>query len=295
MTIAFRAPAFSLSLAAFVAFAAGCTTTSALPCGAPGDTNGLTEDGGGASAVGSAATAGSGGVSSVGSGSGPGAGGGSSTGSDAGAGGGSGGSSAGTSDGDGGLDLPAAATRGASLPYFEYEAEDSTAATTNGTVLPVSTTEGNIASEASGRTAVRLQGTGQNVSFTLKHRANSIVVRYSIPDAPQGGVATATLGLYVGGVRQDLNLTSRYSWSNGAMSSRCRPSSRSTSIRSTTMAIRRDSSPATRPEANCSSARSASAGPRQSLRAALRSRLALSSRMLQWLCSEKVALAPVFS
>jgi hypothetical protein len=103
------------------------------------------------------------------------------------------------------------------LPYWEYEAEDPTAATTTGTVLPFDNAEGVITSEASGRTAVKLQGTGQYVSFTLQHRASSIVVRYSIPDAPAGGGITATLGLYVGGVRQDLQLTSRYMYSYGSM------------------------------------------------------------------------------
>ncbi len=173
------------SSAAILSFVAGCTTNAGLPCGTPSDSNGTRprrreqrrdrprgrraalklgwsrwEHGGQASSSGSGSTSGSAGGSSSG--------------------GNNGSSSGTTSSGDGGaLDLPPAAARGASLPYFEYEAEDTAAATTNGTVLPVSTTEGNIASEASGRTAVRLQGVGQNVSFTLKHRANSIVVRYS--------------------------------------------------------------------------------------------------------------------
>jgi hypothetical protein len=107
--------------------------------------------------------------------------------------------------------------RGASVPYWEYEAEDPKAATTNGTVLPVNNAEGQITAEASGRTAVELTQTGQYVSFTLQHRANSIVVRYSIPDAPGGGGMSATLGLYINGTRQDMNLTSRYMYSYGSM------------------------------------------------------------------------------
>ncbi len=120
--------------------------------------------------------------------------------------------------GDGGLDVPPAASRGATLPYWEYEAEDPKAASTNGTVLPVNNAEGQLTAEASGRTAVELTATGQYVSFTLQHRANSIVVRYSIPDAPGGGGMVATLGLYVAGVRHDMSLTSRYMYSYGAMS-----------------------------------------------------------------------------
>jgi hypothetical protein len=129
--------------------------------------------------------------------------------------GGSTGTDASVSGDDGGMDMPPASARGATVPYWEYEAEDPTAATTTGTVLPVSTTFGDVAAEASARSAVKLQGVGQNVSFTLTHPTNSIVVRYSIPDSPSGGGATATLGLYVNGTRQDLTLTSRYSWTYG--------------------------------------------------------------------------------
>jgi hypothetical protein len=161
-----------------------------------------------------------------------------------------GGDDAGTSGGgtgqtgDGGsLDLPAAATRGATLPYFEYEAEDSTVASViGGTVLtwanPTVNTENNgtpiatfEALEASGRSAVELKGTGQSISFTLEHRANSIVVRYSIPDSADGNPQAivghddnATLGLYVNGTRQDLRLTSRYSWTYGTLGSLDAPS-----------------------------------------------------------------------
>jgi hypothetical protein len=113
----------------------------------------------------------------------------------------------------GGLDLPPAPTRGATVPYFEVEAET---ATTTGVVLPKSRSFGDVASEASGRSAVRLEATGQEVSFVTQHTTNSIVVRYSIPDAPGGGGTAATLGLYVGGTRiQSLALSSRHSWTYG--------------------------------------------------------------------------------
>jgi hypothetical protein len=130
---------------------------------------------------------------------------------------GSSGKEGGAPVGDGGLDVPPSAARGASVPYWEYEAEDPKAATTNGTVLPVNNVEGQLTAEASGRTAVELTQTGQYVSFTLQHPVNSIVVRYSIPDAPGGGGTSATLGLYIGGTRQDMNLTSRYMYSYGSM------------------------------------------------------------------------------
>ena len=102
---------------------------------------------------------------------------------------------------------------GASLPYVEMEAENGA---TNGTVIGPSRTFGDMAAEASGRRAVQLASTGQYVKFKTTAQANSIVLRYSIPDAPKGGGINATLGLYVNGVRtQSLNLTSRYSWVYG--------------------------------------------------------------------------------
>jgi hypothetical protein len=105
------------------------------------------------------------------------------------------------------------ASRGATLPYREYEAEE---ATTDGVIIGPSRAFGDMAGEASARRAVRLDRVGQSVQFQAVQRANSIVVRFSIPDAPTGGGTTATLGLYVNGVRRlSLPLTSRYSWTYG--------------------------------------------------------------------------------
>jgi hypothetical protein len=99
------------------------------------------------------------------------------------------------------------------VPYYEYEAED---ATTNGTVIAPSRTFGDVAAEASGRRAVRLDSAGQYVRFTVIHPANSIVVRYSVPDAPAGGGAETTIGVLVDGARKtSLSLTSRYSYTYG--------------------------------------------------------------------------------
>ena len=103
--------------------------------------------------------------------------------------------------------------QGAALPYWEFEAEN---ANTNGTILGPSRDITNLASEASARMAVRLDQVGQYVEFASVRPANSIVVRYSIPDAPSGGGIDATLGLYINGVRaRSLALTSRYSWVYG--------------------------------------------------------------------------------
>ncbi len=101
--------------------------------------------------------------------------------------------------------------RGATLPYVEYEAE---AMTTNGMQLGPSRTFGDVAAEASGRQAVRLSNAGQSVQFVNGSEANSIVVRYSIPDS--GLNYWTTLSVYVNGTaRARLSVTSRYSWSYG--------------------------------------------------------------------------------
>jgi len=112
--------------------------------------------------------------------------------------------------------VPAAfpAGRGASVPWIEQQAEDNP---TNGTVIGPSRIKwdaSHIEAEAIGRKAVRLDRTGQFVAFHTTAAANSIVVRFSIPDAPGGGGINATLGLYVNGTRTtSLQLTSRYAWS----------------------------------------------------------------------------------
>ena len=129
--------------------------------------------------------------------------------------GGSGGS--GGSGGDGGTSSsgsPFPAGQGMTMPWVEMQAET---AATNATVLPPSRTKWDatqIQAEAIGRQAVQLNKTGDYVEFTTTAPANSIVVRYSIPDAPTGGGINATLGLYVNGTRvKSMNLTSHYSWS----------------------------------------------------------------------------------
>lgn len=105
------------------------------------------------------------------------------------------------------------AERGALVPWIEYEAEDGV---TNGEILGSDRTFGTIAAESSGRRSVQLNKTGDYVQFTSSQQANSIVVRYVIPDAPEGGGIDATISLYVNGVfRQKLDLTSKYAWSYG--------------------------------------------------------------------------------
>lgn len=113
---------------------------------------------------------------------------------------------------------------GAKLPYVELEAED---AATNGMIIGPDRTFKTLAAEASGRRAVTLEATGQFVEFTLPQRANSIVIRYSIPDSADGVGMSAPLSLYIDDERQpDLTLTSKYSWVYGAYPFDNKPSGR---------------------------------------------------------------------
>jgi hypothetical protein len=123
------------------------------------------------------------------------------------------GNDAGNNDGnDLGTAIPTG--RGMDMPWTEMQAED---AKTNATVIGPSRIKwdaSHIEAEAIGRKAVRLDKTGDYVAFNTTKAANSIVVRFSIPDAPGGGGIDATLGLYINGNRaKSLPLTSRYSWS----------------------------------------------------------------------------------
>ncbi|MFG3320759.1 CARDB domain-containing protein [Streptomyces sp. NPDC048171] len=108
--------------------------------------------------------------------------------------------------------------RGAAVPYTEYEAEDGRY---DGTLLTsdAKRTFGhtNFGTESSGRESVRLDSTGDHVEFTSTTPTNSIVVRNSIPDAPGGGGADATISLYANGqFVQKLNLSSKHSWLYGS-------------------------------------------------------------------------------
>ncbi|MBP2478011.1 hypothetical protein JOF53_006883 [Crossiella equi] len=92
------------------------------------------------------------------------------------------------------------------MPFTTYEAE---AAATNGGAVGPDHTQGTVASEASGRRAVRLQA-GQYVEFTLARAANAVVVSHNLGSRGQSG----TLSVYVNGAKLPgkLALTSRFSY-----------------------------------------------------------------------------------
>ncbi|MEU0336249.1 discoidin domain-containing protein [Streptomyces sp. NPDC006193] len=101
---------------------------------------------------------------------------------------------------------PAArAAAGATLPFTSVEAES---AATDGTKIGPDYTQGTLASEASGRQAVRLSP-GQRVEFTVPRAANALNVAYSVPDGQSGA-----LNVYVNGTRlaRTLPVTSKYSY-----------------------------------------------------------------------------------
>jgi hypothetical protein len=101
---------------------------------------------------------------------------------------------------------------GASLPFVEHQAED---AVTDGTIIGPTWQQNEVAVEASGRRALTLRQ-GQSLEFTLTEPANSILVRYSIPNTPDSSEYTVPLGLVVAGEAQPpLPLTNAYTWRYG--------------------------------------------------------------------------------
>ncbi|MER5433553.1 discoidin domain-containing protein [Streptomyces sp. NPDC002588] len=97
------------------------------------------------------------------------------------------------------------AAAGASLPLTSVEAES---AATTGTKIGPDYTQGTLASEASGRQAVRLTS-GQRVEFTVPRAADAVNLAYSVPDGQSG-----TLNVYVNGTKlaKTVAVTSKYSY-----------------------------------------------------------------------------------
>src|SRR5882757_5915587 len=104
---------------------------------------------------------------------------------------------------------------GAITPFTVMEAESGTLgggatirAFTPGSTVPSTAT---MELEASGMAYVWLTNLNDSVSWTNPVAlANAIVVRASIPDAPNGGGTTNTINLYVDGIfRQAITLNSK--------------------------------------------------------------------------------------
>jgi hypothetical protein len=115
------------------------------------------------------------------------------------------------------------ADTGANVPWITYEAVNMTI--NGGTIIGPPSQFANINAsitdtiqmEASGGEAVELTGTGQSVELTAQAPANSIVVRYSVPDTATGGGTNYTISLYTNGIfAQKLPVTSKYTWRYGS-------------------------------------------------------------------------------
>ncbi|WP_327042383.1 discoidin domain-containing protein [Micromonospora ureilytica] len=112
-------------------------------------------------------------------------------------------------------DRPLFVGRGANMPYDMYEAEDG-AIGGGAAVVGPNREIGDLAGEASGRRAVTLNSTGSYVEFTTRASTNTLVTRFSIPDASGGGGINSTLNVYVNGTfHKAIDLTSRYAWLYG--------------------------------------------------------------------------------
>jgi hypothetical protein len=97
---------------------------------------------------------------------------------------------------------------GADLPWTTHEAE---AMKTNGTVLGPKYEPYLVETESSGEQCVKLAATGDYVEFTAAVAANSLVVRFSQADSPDGAGTRARFALSVNGqVVRPLVLDSHY-------------------------------------------------------------------------------------
>lgn len=97
---------------------------------------------------------------------------------------------------------------GAHITWTTYEAEKMK---TSGTIMGPTYTPFQVETESSGQQCVRLNSRGQYVEFTTSIIANSIVIRYSLPDKKEGGGKHSTLGIYINGkLTRHHNISSQY-------------------------------------------------------------------------------------
>lgn len=101
---------------------------------------------------------------------------------------------------------------GAAVLYDSYEAED---LDTTGIIADTDREYHTFASEASGRSYVNLEQTGQSISFKLDHAANALVVRYCIPDSADGKGNDDVFEVDTGSAVIETPITSKYEWVYG--------------------------------------------------------------------------------
>jgi hypothetical protein len=106
--------------------------------------------------------------------------------------------------------------RGASLPWTTYEAEQMK---TTGAILGPKYEPYLVETESSGQQCVKLDTKGQSVEFKSTENANSIVVRYSLPDNKTGSGTKSTLAFYKNGTFiERYKISSHYTWLYGKYS-----------------------------------------------------------------------------
>jgi hypothetical protein len=102
---------------------------------------------------------------------------------------------------------------GADIPWTTYEAEKMK---TNGTVLGPQYGPFMVETESSGQKCVKLSAKSQFVEFTATTDANSLVIRYSLPDNAKGEGTHASLGIYKNGkLIQQQKISSYFAWLYG--------------------------------------------------------------------------------
>ncbi len=98
-------------------------------------------------------------------------------------------------------------------PYKRYEAELLSGCVGQCIFLEPSDCISDIQSEASNQIAAQLVAHHDYVEWACTEAADGMVIRFSIPDAPQGGGTTGLLTLSVNGVKvRDIELNSYWAW-----------------------------------------------------------------------------------
>jgi Pectate lyase superfamily protein len=102
---------------------------------------------------------------------------------------------------------------GAAIPWTTYEAEQMR---TTGTILGPAYGPYRVETESSGQRCVKLGAKSQYVEFAATADANSMVIRFSLPDDRGGNGTSATLGIYQNGklIRHE-RISSHYAWLYG--------------------------------------------------------------------------------
>ncbi|TWJ04674.1 pectate lyase-like protein [Mucilaginibacter frigoritolerans] len=102
---------------------------------------------------------------------------------------------------------------GAAIPWTTYEAEHMA---TNGTIMGPAYKPYLVETESSGQQCVKLNTKGQYVEFNAISSANSMVIRYSLPDSKDGKGLSSTIGIYKNGnLIQQVTVSSHYTWLYG--------------------------------------------------------------------------------